>query len=65
MRVFLSLVHSTSKPIHLILTSGDTIVSLNEGQFLTSVIVSLEAAPAVEGELSHTRHLWIVAGVGY
>lgn len=30
MRVFLSLVHSTSKPIHLTLTSGDTVVSMKD-----------------------------------
>lgn len=38
--------------------------SLDEGlQF--NICDSLEAGPAVEGKLSHTRHLWRVAGVGY
>lgn len=59
MRVFLSLVPFTFKCVHL--RRGDTIVSM-KGKFFISVSVSLEAVPAVQGELS-VRDVWRVAGI--
>lgn len=63
LRVLLSLVPPTSKPIHLSLTGGDTILSM-KSSFLISMSVCLESIPAIQGELN-VRHVWRMAGVSF